>query len=369
MISMLDQACAPEDGGRVLPYSVNPVLSATGSIESKAGPTPLLSLSSTADYVLSAAFATPIEASYSSQAQPEKKDNKDFDSLVKMLLAAQGGPAESVKQGNAPLPQNVGIIPPSKDKNTTRDITKHYNYLVQVSSLSALFTGTWNIQTFKKRGREEPYNISIKSEAVQAFADLADSGFQAMIGPLASYYNISNAVVSIFKKQMRKTEVHLEFLRAIFKPYNLLEDALARLDGVLTTLVDALHDIQIETSKEVSSVNQTLRINQLKRMNVTGDRRNPVWVYVPTTRVVYMKINAETWKGAVGRKGSDEGFEFKMEVTVIDGELNVEKYERSKEKLDEVFTYVTGINLQAFGDKTDPKPVESQEEEEEDFDL
>ena len=114
MISMLDQACAPEDGGRVLPYSVNPVLSATGSIESKAGPTPLLSLSSTADYVLSAAFSAPIEASYSSQAQPKKKDDKDFEILVEMLLAAQGGPAESVKKGNAPLPQNVGIIPPSQ---------------------------------------------------------------------------------------------------------------------------------------------------------------------------------------------------------------------------------------------------------------
>ena len=345
--SVLDQIASHDENSRALPFSVNSFLSATGSLLGPAGPTPLLSLVSTS--------ALSNEAA-PSDVTPSAPGGKDLDIVIKMLAAAEDGPAESVKQGGAPMPPNIGIVPPSSDA----DIAKNYNYLIQMSSLSALYTGIWNVQALKKRGRTEPYNISDSKEAAQAFADLADSGFQAMVGPLASFYNLSNAVVNTYQKSMRKTEVHLEFLTNLFKPYNLVSNALTQLDGILTTFVDALRDVKIESSGQKSTVNQTIRINQIVRTNVTGDDANPYWIYVPKTRIVYLKIDNETWKLAVGKSGSDEGFNFKMETTVIDGELNVEKYLKSKEKLDKVFEYVTGLNLQAYGEKTNPPPVNSQ---------
>ena len=161
---------------------------------------------------------------------------KDMETLMKMLSAASEGPAAEIQTGNPPVPPNVGITPVGDDPG----ILTSYCYLVELSALSALYTGIWELNTLKKRGREQPYNISIASEASQAFADLADAGFQTMIGSLAGSYNLSSAVSNSYTKQMRKTSLHFDFLDDLFKSFNLVSTAFTQLDGILSTFVSAV---------------------------------------------------------------------------------------------------------------------------------
>ncbi|MCJ1452013.1 hypothetical protein MMC28_002353 [Mycoblastus sanguinarius] len=240
-----------------------------------------------------------------------------METLMKMLSAASEGPAAEIQTGNPPVPPNVGITPVGDDPG----ILTSYCYLVELSALSALYTGIWELNTLKKRGREQPYNISIASEASQAFADLADAGFQTMIGSLAGSYNLSSAVSNSYTKQMRKTSLHFDFLDDLFKSFNLVSTAFTQLDGILSTF--------------------TIRINQVVRTNITGGDANPVWLT------------------AVSKSFTDEGFEFKVHTVVVDRELNVEKFVAKKDKLDQIFSYVTDQNLQAFGEKTCPPPFNS----------
>lgn len=275
--------------------------------------------------------------------------------LVSALTAAAGGPANEVKEGRAPMPQNVAILPPYDEPSAIQN----YEYLVEISSIVSLYTAIWNLNARTKRGHPEPYKISDASEAAQAFADMADSAFNVMQQPLAGFFNFSSGTQTTFSKSMSKTEVHLEFLGEIFKGFNLTKPALMQLDTILTNFVSSLKTVSVETGETNNTVDQTLRINQVVRINIAGDEGKPIYVYQPRTRIVYMHIDGNTYHWATN-KAEHTSQTFNMRYVVVDCDLNVNKYLACKDKLDKVFMTLTGQNLLEYGKKINPEPVKSE---------
>jgi hypothetical protein len=65
----------------------------------------------------------------------------------------------------------------------------------------------------------------VASEAVQSFADMADSAYNVMIGPLTGFFNFTSGTQTTFSREMTKTEVHLGFLAELSKGFNLTKPA------------------------------------------------------------------------------------------------------------------------------------------------
>lgn len=272
--------------------------------------------------------------------------------IVSQLNAATGGPEAEVKDGRVPLPQNVGILPPFDEASAVQN----YGHLVEISSLAALYTAIYNANVRTKRGHPEPYNITIASEAAQAFADIANASYQAMTQPLAGFYSVSSATQSTFTQNISKTNIHLEFLTELFKGYSLTKPALMQLDGILTKFVASLKTISVETQSSSNTIDHTLRINQVLRLNISGDEANPIWVFQPRTRLIYMHIDASSYKWA-SNKVDHQSSEFNMRYVVVDCDLNVNKYLAAKPKLDTIFQTLTGMNLREYGEKISAPPV------------
>ncbi|KAM6522888.1 hypothetical protein FALCPG4_012503 [Fusarium falciforme] len=272
--------------------------------------------------------------------------------IVAQLNAAAGGPDQEVKDGKTPMPQNVTILPPYTEANAIQN----YNYLVDISSIVSLYTAIWNANARSKRGHPEPYNITIASEAAQSFADMANSAYNVMSGPLAGFFNFANGSVTTFKKEMSKTEVHLEFLAELFKGFSLTKPAILQLDGILTNFISSLKTVNVETGSTNNTVDQTLRINQVMRLNISGDEANPIWVFQPRTRIVYMHIDASTWRWATN-KAEHTSQSFNMNYTVADFDLNVNKWLASQDKLNKVFETVSGKSISEYGKLINPDPV------------
>lgn len=274
--------------------------------------------------------------------------------IVASLNAATGGTSTEVQAGKAPMPQNVGILPPYDEASAGQN----YLYLVEMSSIVSLYTAIWNANARTKRGHPDPYTITDANEAAQAFADMADSAYNVMVGPLAGLFNFTAGVQSTFHKGMSKTTVHLEFLAEMFKGFSLSKPALLQLDGILTNFVSSLGTVNVETGKTNNTVDQTLRINQVMRLNISGDESNPIWVFQPRTRIVYMHIDAGTWRWATN-KAEHTSSTFNMRYTVVDCDLNVNKYLASKDKLNQVFQQISGKTMEEYGKLINPSPVKS----------
>ena len=291
-------------------------------------------------------------------AQPSKPGSSDFSmaDLMAQLSAASGGSSQEVHSGYAPLPQNVGILPATDDKSAVES----YGYLVEMSSLAALYTSIYSANIRSQRGHPELYNITVAAEATQEFADLANASYQVMTLPLAGFYTLSAATQYTFNQKMSKTEVHLEFLGEIFKDFNLTDVAMKQLDGVLTKLVASLKTITVSTESSSNTVDQTLRINQVMRINIAGSKEHPIWVYQPRTRLVYMHIDASSYKWATN-KADHQSSTFSMRYVVVDGDLNVNKYLAAKPQLDQIFQKISGQNLAEFGKMVNPDPVKQKE--------
>lgn len=272
--------------------------------------------------------------------------------IMASLTAAAGGPSTEVEKGKAPMPQNVGIMPPYDDASAGQN----YLHLVEMSSIVALYTAIWNANARTKRGHPEPYSITVASEAAQAFADMADSAYNVMVGPLAGFFNFSSGTQTTFTKNMSKTDVHLEFLGEIFQGFNLTKPAYAQLDSILKNFVKSLGTISVETGKTNNTVDQTIYINQVIRLNIAGDEGKPIYVYQPRTRIVYMHIDSSTWRWATN-KADHTSSTFNMRYVVVDCDLNVNKFLASKDKLNKVFQQISGKTMEEFGKMINPGPV------------
>ncbi|KAI1275184.1 hypothetical protein F5Y07DRAFT_370745 [Xylaria sp. FL0933] len=277
-----------------------------------------------------------------------------LNDIVAQLNAAASGTDEQIRAGKVPMPQNVGILPPYDEPSVGRN----YEYLVEMSSIVSLYTAIYNANARTNRGHPQPYDVTDAKEAARAIADMANSAYNVMTGPLAGIFNFSSGVQTTFRKEMSKTSVHLEFLSELFKGFSLTKPVLTQLDTILTKFIDSLSTITVETGSTNNTVDETIFVHQVMRLNVSGDEDNPVWVFQPRTRIIYMHIDDSTWHWATN-KADHTSYAFNMRYVVADCDLNVNKYLASKDKLEAVFKTVSGKSLSEFGKLINPTPVKS----------
>lgn len=266
-----------------------------------------------------------------------------MDDLIDAMNDAAKGPDEQVKNGRAPDPPNVAVLPADADARTQAV----FQHLQDLSSIISLYTKITKIALRTQRGHPDEYNITVASEATQEFADTANCCYSAMTNQLAGIFNFQSGVVQTFSKSMSKTEIHLEFLGELFKGFSFDNFTLKTLDGVLTKFVASIGTLSFSTESASQTVDFAIIVNQIFKTNVSGDDDNPIWINVPRKRIIHMHLEAGSYKWATN-KASHESSTFNMTYMVTDCDLNVDKYLLVKPKLDNIFSKVMGKNMAEF---------------------
>ncbi|KAI1311486.1 hypothetical protein F5Y03DRAFT_391570 [Xylaria venustula] len=96
------------------------------------------------------------------------------------------------------------------------------------------------------------------------------------------------------------------------------------------------------------------------QLNVTGSDSDPIYVYQPTTFLIYMKIDARTFFQSTSKKGGEDRVNLKFTMTTTRCELNTRKFEQNRAKFDEMFMLVTNNNMRAYSELLN-KQVQSNE--------
>ncbi|KAI0970431.1 hypothetical protein F4678DRAFT_480633 [Xylaria arbuscula] len=159
-----------------------------------------------------------------------------------------------------------------------------------------------------------------------AFADMADSAYNAMVGPLAGLFNFSSGVQTALSKEMSKTSIRLEFLAELYKGFSWGKPALLQLDGIPTSLISSL------ISRPVA---QTTPSTKLSVSTKSCASTSPATKQTPSS----------TWHW-ITNKAKHTSNTFNMRYAVVDCDLNVNKYLASKGNLNTVFQSVNGKTMQ-----------------------
>ena len=231
-------------------------------------------------------------------------------------------------------------------------------------SLSQSCSGILDIQNRQKRGHSDTYKITIESEVLQAYADQADSAYNAMVGPLAGFYIFSEGELQVFKQIFDGADFHLGFLRELFKGFDLSDDAIKSLEKVLTNFASSVGQYKFEQLSEWQTVNRVLKINTTPAVNMSGNDDGPEYLYPAVTTLIYMKITAKAWKTVMSKwqgGGEVEHIDFEMYWTATKCTLNTEWYNTSKPKFDKIMQFVTEKDLEAFGAMLDQPVTDSKQ--------
>lgn len=300
-------------------------------------------------------------------AQAAAAGDGSISELFDQLSAAMQGPSGSVAKGKAPMPQDVAVLPekkagtnPTDHEERVRKALEDLQHLKDITSIADLFIAMAKISKRTKRGHPEPYNITVPNEAAQEFADMADCAYNVMLGPpLSGMYSFGSLFSSHFSRSMSKTELHLGFLAELFQGFSLTDVAKKQLDGILSNFVKSLGDIKVETESTNNTVDQTIRVHQTVATEITGspDPKQQIWVYQPRTRLIYMHVDASTWRWATN-KASHESNTFTMNYVVIDCDLNVNKWVAARAALEAIFKRIIGTTFKQYGELRFPDPVD-----------
>ncbi|KAF2181581.1 hypothetical protein K469DRAFT_752781 [Zopfia rhizophila CBS 207.26] len=289
--------------------------------------------------------------------------DKSLEDIMSMLSGSTEGSKKEIEKGSAPMPQNIVFAPPYDEGG----IDANYKHLINASSMIALWTSLLSVHNRTKSGRNIPYDITNPEQAVQAFNNLANSAYQALTEPLSGIYNVNVGSVNHFRRTIKKAELHYEFLHEIFKSFALPDNTFKALDGILTEFVKNLGTINFEQAEESADVCHSVLGHVVERINITGDGKNPKWVYQPKTKLIYLRMHTGTFKQSIKKLGMDvskEQFDFEFYITLVEADLNVETFLANREKYNRVMNYLIGKNLDQFGQDTNksvqlPSPAEA----------
>lgn len=270
--------------------------------------------------------------------------------IVKALLAAAQPPEKQVEGGHVPAGVVINLYPEEMYNGEARGTS--YSALQGMTSLSQLYAVVLSLAARTKRGHPEPYSITDAKEVVQEWEDQADFAYQAMTIALAGFFSFQNLSAQTVKRHMTKAELHEGFLGKVFEGFNLTDSALQDMETILTNFSKALGSTTIVDESDTRTVNQTIRINSVPKINISGDNANPDWVWQPMCTLIYLKFTAKTWKTSVEKFTGGvaaEGFDFEMQMTSVRCQLNMQWYEQSEPKFDEVMRAAVGKSLKDFG--------------------
>lgn len=277
------------------------------------------------------AGAVPVTA-----AANGNEGNDKFDELVKIMTGDTTPPADQIAKGQVPKPPAITLLPGYSND----DVLSNYATLDDASSMIQLYSNLMQVQ-------QKPEGFDITTQAGEAFNFQAKTAYDAMMGPMAGFYNFGAGTTQTYNDTIPKGDVHANLLGKVFNGFGFDNDTMNALDGQLTNFVGGLANIHTDNNPE-NTMDFCLRFGLCPRKNVTGDDANPIWAYQPTTFLLYMKIDAQSFRQSVGKDGSIDEVNFKFSLTVVKCELNVKQFEKNRAKFDKIFELVTNKNLRQY---------------------
>lgn len=271
----------------------------------------------------------------------------DMNKLISLLSDSGKPPQQQVSEGRAPKVP-ITMVKPAEGNS---EALQCYKDIKLVTGLACLFQEILRVQRMTSEGRKQPYGITDPVEANLAMKENADIAYQVMHGGLGGYYDSINMYSRSYSKTVAHSEFKIEFTADIFKPFGFTKPALEEISGFLEQYISAIAKVKTDTSNTKFRNSFSKQIHQVLRINV-GTEEDPVWVWQPKARLVYMHIDNQSYKKTVKTclaESTTESFKFSMDYVIVEADINTENVERRKEKLNQAFDIVSDkMNVEHF---------------------
>ncbi|KAK5624871.1 hypothetical protein RRF57_000587 [Xylaria bambusicola] len=276
-------------------------------------------------------------------------DGDDKFAKLTALMMGDTKPAEiQVSEGQIPKAPPVAVLP----GYTNVDVANNYGLLMDASAMVQLYANLMQVQ-------QKPEGFNITSEAAMAYNFQAKMAYDAMMGPMAGYYIFGSGVAQTYNDTIPRSQIHQHLLGKLFDGFGFDNDTKQKLDAPLTNFVAGLKDIHSQNNP-TNTFDFMLRLNLVPRINVSGSDSDPIYVYQPSTYIIYMKIDATTFWQSTSKNGGEDRVNFKFTMTTTKCELNARKFEQNRQKFDDMFKLVTDNNLRAYSELLN-KQIQSKE--------
>jgi hypothetical protein len=295
-------------------------------------------------HVISASKLGHVGNSLFFSATSDDGDDK-FDQLMAAMSSASADPKTEVKNGVPPATSRVKMIPGF----TVEDRPDQLRRLDKAMSIISLYQHVWSISMRTKRGHPQAYKISVAPEASQLNADLADAAAICLTGPLSGYFTATQTQQQGLHKEMFSTEIHMEFIGALFTGFSIPDSTKKSLDGLLTNVVSSLSSLNISSASADADVNHYTLIPTLKQIVMVGnDGKDEVVGIQPIIRAMYLHVTESTWSVSIG-KSSAEKVKFDMNYADLTFTINQETFDKFADKMDAIIMKLVKKNCADFG--------------------
>ncbi|KAF7557426.1 hypothetical protein G7Z17_g697 [Cylindrodendrum hubeiense] len=268
--------------------------------------------------------------------------------LAAILMNDTKSSEDQVASGQIPKAPSIVILPGSSSDN----LRTYYQSLMDSSSMCQLYA---NMIQFQKK----PEGFDITSEAGSAFKFQARAAYDAMMGPLISFFSISPGTPRTYNDTIPKDQVHEHLLGKLFDEFRFDKATKAALDVQLTEFVGGLAKIQTD-SDSADTFDFMPRLNLVSRTNISGDDNDPDWIYRPTTYLIYMQIDAKTFRESINKNSGVDKVDFKFSLSVTECELDISRFDKSSQKFDKIFQVINNKGLRAYSELLH-KPIQTNE--------
>ncbi|KAI0904326.1 hypothetical protein F4823DRAFT_634507 [Ustulina deusta] len=281
----------------------------------------------------------PSDAPVTASADGDDK----FAKLAALMMSDTQAPDTQVAEGQIPKAPPVAVLP----GYTNTEVANNYGTLMDATAMCQLYANLMQVEA-------KPQGFNITSEAGLAYNFQAKMAFDAMMGPMAGYYIFGSGVSQTYNDTIPKTQIHQHLLGKLFDGFGFSADTKKSLDDPLTNFVAGLQNIHSQ-GNPTNTFDFMLRLNLVPRINVTGSDSDPIYVYQPTTYLIYMKVDATTFYQSTSKRGGEDRVNFKFTMTTTKCELNSRKFEQNRAKFDQMFLLVTENNLRAYSELLNKK--------------
>lgn len=267
-----------------------------------------------------------------------------FDKLV-ALMSQPLTPAAALKAGNLPSPKtNVKIV--SKEDEGDSKAMEVHDALDALIGLSDLYAGILSVA----RG-EKVVKMSEQEGAAKAFAQQADDAWAAIKGPLSGLVLLEKLKTENWTSSAIDVELHNELLSKLFSGFSVGVDAMKQLEELLKSIADGLSHIDWSAAEAEYTIDYFVRTNSIRRVN-EGTPEEPIKFMEGFTTFFLLKMQQSSFKTAWNSKGSSGTITkdyFQMQITSVEGRVNLDLYNANKNKLDGISNIVVGKNLAEYG--------------------
>ncbi|KAI1275186.1 hypothetical protein F5Y07DRAFT_409383 [Xylaria sp. FL0933] len=284
----------------------------------------------------------PSDAPVTASADGDDK----FAKLTALMFNDTKSAEAQVAAGQVPKAPPVIVLPGYNIK----DVENNYNALTEASAMCQLYANLMQVQL-------KPEGFNITTEAASAYQFQAKMIYDAMMGPMAGFFIMGGGLTQTYNDTIPKAKIHEHLLGKLFDGFGFDENTQKQLDIPLTNFVGGLKNIHSD-GNPTNTFDFMLRVSMVPRINVAGGGGDPVYVYQPTTYLIYMKIDANTFYKSTSKNSGEDRVNFKFSMTTTKCELNSRKFEENRARFDEIFQLVTDSNLKTFADLL-TKPVQT----------